>query len=709
MLGFFSDKVKKVTSLIGFRKLSTVNKEIDQDSNSEKDFIDFNFDDFEVAARARLSQLSSPSEINPIRQLLIAQISGKPQDHMEPGMQTSVFNADCENFSQGDCTQNECLEAEPRLDDQNDHSEEDIDQELEIVLPDGMHYEDHDDDRTLTLPSINENSEVDEKRDVPQSTALIVHPDAVKNASDKQEVCPRLFRADGSEMPRHRFGEYVYRKGLITLTALDAASREQAITGERIGQILVANGLLTDRDRVAAILAVSSERIAQENVARSQVPTDILDEYNIMISAETEDAVFVSTLSDEQLVSEIIGEYYLDKDIEFVSFPPNAINNFISQMKKSSSIDDSVDSKELLLDKILYRALNEKASDIHIMPRRKSYTVMFRTRGVRKIVYEGDLDEHKTMLAQIKDRSRMDLAERRKPQDGGFQIEYAGKMIDLRVATVPATEGEVVILRVLDPDRVQPRLAQLGITDVEKWRKGFSHQHGLCLICGPTGSGKTTTLNSSVKEMDRFGKAIYTIEDPVEYRIPYVNQISVNNSVGLNFATAIRSFMRADPDVIILGEVRDEETARNAIKAADTGHLVLATLHTGSIVGAVSRLKDLGIAPRELRYLLRSVLVQSLVRTVCKGCQGTGLIRETDVCPHCRGERYGGQTVVSECEYFANPEEVDRILSANETDEDRTWPTMVEDAVMKMKQGVTDEVELRRAFGAGAEMYLKGG
>ncbi|WP_315922693.1 GspE/PulE family protein [Mesorhizobium sp. SP-1A] len=525
---------------------------------------------------------------------------------------------------------------------------------------------------------------------------------------DPVPVSKKLFRPDGSEMGQHRFGQYLVEKGLVTSTHLDAASREQAVTGDRIGQILVSNGLLSDSDRVKAILATSSERIAQENVTRSKIPVEVLEDMQIIISAETEDTLYVSTATDEARVLEIIREYYGLIDVKFVSYDPSRLAGFISQMQKTTNVVDTSSTKENMLNRILYRALGEAASDIHIMPRRKSYSIMFRILGVLRIVHEGPLDEYNTMLAQVKDKASMDLAEKRKAQDGGFNIEYAGKGIDFRVATNPIADGEKVVLRVLDPDRVQPSLGKLGITDVAKWRKGFNQQHGLCLICGPTGSGKTTTLNSSIKEINRFEKSIYTVEDPVEYRIPYVTQVSVNPAVGLTFAQAIRAFMRSDPDVIVLGEVRDEETARNMIKAADTGHLVLATLHTGSIVGAVSRLRDLGVPPRELRYLLRSVLVQTLVRTVCTECHGTGEGHEGGKCLKCHGTRYTGRTVVSECEYFEDPTEVDNIINATEQNVKRTWPTMVEDAVKKMRAGVTDEYELVRVFGAAVEPYLRG-
>jgi len=506
---------------------------------------------------------------------------------------------------------------------------------------------------------------------------------------------PTLFTPDGTPKKRHRLGEWFLSKGLINRQALEAASREQEVTGDRIGQILVANGFLTDKDRIKGVLEISSERIAQENVSTTRIPAPILDELSIIISAVTDTKIFVSTMSDEEVVRRVVAEHYPEKEIEFVSFNPMAMGEFITKMKRTASTDDASEAPETMLDRTLYRALSEGASDIHIIPRRKSYTVMFRLLGVRRIVHEGPLEEFYTMMAQIKDRGRMDLAEKRKPQDGGFQFEHNGRMIDLRVASLPAAEGEICVLRVLDPDRVQPTLSQLGITRLEHWRRGFNQLHGLCLICGQTGSGKTTTLNASIKELDRFGKSIYTIEDPVEYRIPYTGQVSVNTAVGLTFSAGVRALMRADPDVIVLGEVRDEDTARNAVKAADTGHLVIATLHTGSILGAVSRLRDLGIDPRELRYLLRAVLVQTLVRVRCSHCEGGG-------CPACRGTGYSSRTVVSECEHFLDEEAVDAVIEGK-----RSWPTIAEDAVGLFRAGKTTEEELRRVFGSQVDEYLK--
>jgi len=493
---------------------------------------------------------------------------------------------------------------------------------------------------------------------------------------------------------RHRFGEWALGEGKINRQVLEATSREQEVTGEKFGQILVANGFLTDKDRIRGILTLSPERVAQENVSSSRIPVALLDEWSIIISAETESEIFVSTMSDERVVRKLIEEFYPEKSITFLSFNPPQINTFITRMQRTATIDDRSQAPETMLDRLLFRALAEGASDIHIIPRRKSYTVMFRLLGVRHIVHEGTHNEYHTVMAQLKDRARMDLAEKRKPQDGGFQFEHNGKMIDFRVASIPTAEGEISVLRVLDPDRVQPLLGELGITRVDLWRKGFNQLHGLCLICGQTGSGKTTTLNASIRELDRFGKSVYTIEDPVEYRISYVGQVSVNPAVGLNFSSGLRALMRADPDVIVIGEVRDEDTARIAIKAADTGHLVIATLHTGSIVGAVSRLRDLGIDPRELRYLLRSVLVQTLIRVVCDDCHGKG-------CPSCDHKGYTSRTVVSECEYFKDMQAVDKVIAG-----EKSWPSIVEDAVAKYRAGVTTKEELYRVFGSSVDEFL---
>ncbi len=503
---------------------------------------------------------------------------------------------------------------------------------------------------------------------------------------------------------RHSFAEYLLSKGMVDPIQINAALLEQRVNKELLGHILVRNGFMSPKDLIDAVLAHNAERIATEKVQTCRIPVERLERINTIINGETEDAVYVGTLGDEDDIRAIVEQFYPDKKIVFVAFLPDLLPDFIERMRRTSAgLDDSDVRQDEMMERLLYRALKEGASDVHIEPKLDSYAVFFRRLGERVLSHMGTLEEYNTIVSQLKDRSRMDLAERRVGQDGGFQIEYSGKYVDLRVATVPAVEGEQVIIRVLDPDRVRPKLEQLGISGVKHWRRGITRKNGLCLICGETGSGKTTTLNASVRELDRFGKKIYTAEDPVEYRIPYVGQVSMNSGVGYGFAQAIRNFMRADPDVMILGEVRDPDTARNAVKAAETGHLVIATLHTGNIISSLSRLRDLEIPPFELRFILRSVLVQTLVKVVCRSCEGHGHSRGA-VCPVCAGSGYSDRTIVSECHSFGSHTEVDEIIAmtqqGHESKGDWPWKKMIDDGIDKMLEGVTTSEEMKRNFGS---------
>ena len=482
--------------------------------------------------------------------------------------------------------------------------------------------------------------------------------------------------------------EYLLKEKLVAKEVLEAALAEQKITKERLGLILTRNGYLTRKQLLNAILTISPADIYKEFFYSTRVPPEVLTRTKTMIVNESDSTVYLATLEKERVVRIELAPYYDGLNLQFVAANHEKLADYLEDLTRM------VEDEANLAERLIRRALRENVSDIHIVPRYATYSVLFRHLGVRHLAHEGSLEEYNTLVARIKDLSRMDLAERRIPQDGSFQLEHDGKVVDLRVATLPTVNMENVVIRLLDPDRVQPSLTGLGITRVSEWRKGVSRPDGLCLICGPTGSGKTTTMNASVREMDRFAQAIYSIEDPVEYRIAYTAQTNSNPQLGLDFARAVRAFMRADPDVIIVGEVRDIETARNAIKAAETGHLVLATVHTGSIHGAVQRFRDLGVPEYELRSILRTALVQRLVRTYCPLCKGAG-------CQHCHNAGYAGRTLVSECAYFSSEREVDRLL-----EQERWWPLMMEDAVLKYKMGITSAKEIVRVFGIEAEEYI---
>lgn len=477
--------------------------------------------------------------------------------------------------------------------------------------------------------------------------------------------------------------------GLVTRDALAAAAREQEVTGRSLGDILVKNGFVRHKDLVEAMLQAAPGMVQEERAFVPNIPAEALAATGTMIVAETETRLYAATLSSQAIAAQAIARHD-PREIVFVPASLERVDAYLAEAERMAA-----NTEESKLDRMIYEALAFGVSDVHIVPRRETYTVFFRYLGIRQIHHEGPMDEYHVITARIKDRARMDLSERRIPQDGGFQTEHRGRFVDLRVATIPAVHGEHVIIRVLDPESVNIRLPALGITRLEEWRKGVSRADGLCLVCGPTGSGKTTTLNATLRELDRFGRSIYTVEDPVEYHLPYIGQVTINPAVGLDFSRAIRAFMRADPNVIVLGEIRDEETSRNMARAAETGHLVLATLHTGSIRGAVQRLQDLGVDARELRYLLRCVLVQRLIRVYCAHCRGAG-------CPRCLGTGYGARTIVSECAYFHDEGTVSRML-----DGERFWPSIVEDAVMKYRQGLTSKREIERVFGGEVQRLLE--
>ncbi|WP_231370143.1 GspE/PulE family protein [Thioalkalivibrio sp. ALE16] len=449
-----------------------------------------------------------------------------------------------------------------------------------------------------------------------------------------------------------------------------------------MGKILVRNGFIRQDTLVETLRHTNPGMLMRESTLMPGLPASVLAETRSMIVAELPDTVYVATLKPKGMTRRRLRPYMGGRDIQFVPASPQRVDDYLEKAQRANANDGG------MLEWMLRKALDNNASDLHIMPRMHSYTVLSRQMGVRELMHEGTMDEYNSLTAQIKDRARMDMAERRIPQDGGFSVEHNGRIVDLRVATVPTTEGETIIIRLLDPDRVNPVLDHLGITRINEFRKAMSRAEGLCLICGPTGSGKTTTLNAAVREMEVLERAIYSVEDPVEYRIPYVGQVATNDSVGLDFARAVRAFMRSDPDVILVGEIRDLETARNAVKAAETGHLVMGTLHTSSVRGAIGRLRDIGVEPHELRYLLRGVMAQRLVRTVCNECNGAG-------CDACGNKRYAGRSIVSEVAYLPDEESVDRVIAG-----ECWWPSMIDDVRVKLEEGLTDLQEVRRVFGA---------
>ncbi len=295
------------------------------------------------------------------------------------------------------------------------------------------------------------------------------------------------------------------------------------------------------------------------------------------------------------------------------------------EIPESSELMDGDDDAPVirLINAILSQAVREKASDIHIEPYEEKLSVRFRIDGVLTEVLTPKLVLAPLLVSRIKVMARLDIAEKRLPQDGRISVKLAGHAIDIRVSTIPSTEGERVVLRLLDKQAGQLQLSQLAMPPSirEGFNRALARPHGIILVTGPTGSGKSTTLYAGLGELNDTTRNILTIEDPVEYRVPGIGQTQVNTRVDMTFARGLRAILRQDPDVVMVGEIRDSETASIAVQASLTGHLVLSTLHTNTAVGAITRLRDMGVEPFLLSSSLLAVLAQRLVRLLCVHCK----------------------------------------------------------------------------------------
>lgn len=307
------------------------------------------------------------------------------------------------------------------------------------------------------------------------------------------------------------------------------------------------------------------------------------------------------------------------------------IKDFVDLEEAAAALEESADLLDSendapiirLLNSILAEALKEQVSDIHIEPYEREAVVRFRLDGVLRTVLKPSVKIAPLLISRIKVMSRLDIAEKRLPQDGRMTVKLGGRSIDLRISTMPASYGERVVMRLLDNDAGKMQTDDLGMPADTKARleKLIQRPHGIILVTGPTGSGKTTTLYAALQQMNRQERNIMTVEDPVEYDLPGISQTQINMRAGMTFAKGLRAILRQDPDVILIGEIRDKETAEIATQASLTGHLVLSTLHTNTASGAITRLQDIGIDSFLLASTIRGIVAQRLLRKLCITCR----------------------------------------------------------------------------------------
>ncbi|MBI5298948.1 MAG: type II secretion system ATPase GspE [Deltaproteobacteria bacterium] len=377
-----------------------------------------------------------------------------------------------------------------------------------------------------------------------------------------------------------------------------------------------------------------------------------------------------------------------------------------------------------LVNSLMFRAVKQKASDIHIEPFEKDLAVRFRIDGVLYDVMHPPKRAQNSIISRVKIMAGLNIAEKRIPQDGRIRIKIAGKDIDIRVSTIPTAFGESVVMRLLDKTSVLIDVETLGFIgkNLEYIRSVINKDHGIILVTGPTGSGKTTTLYSCLSKINSTELKIITVEDPVEYQLPGINQMQVNPKIDLTFATGLRAFLRQDPDVIMVGEIRDRETAEIAIQASLTGHLVLSTIHTNDAAATVTRLIDMGVEPFLVSSSVICIIAQRLIRSVCKDCARKYTPEEVELkkigltledlkgrqfyrpvgCPNCLETGYSGRTGIHEVMMIDDAIRAEIVKGSDASSikkvaQAQGMKTIREDAAQKVLMGWTTVEEIMRA------------
>ncbi len=451
-----------------------------------------------------------------------------------------------------------------------------------------------------------------------------------------------------------RLGNDLVENGYITRSQLEEATRRSREEGIHLGESLIElnfisrellNEFLEDR---LSIPTIDLKDYDIDMAAASLIREETARKYRIMPLFEIEEVITVAMADPFDIFAIEQIEGITDKVVEPVltsgesvvhaidSFwgAESDIDNVIDGLNEEMEIEDAEGIKEedieveagpivKLVDSIIRNAVDADASDIHLEPGSNRLRVRYRIDGLLQNISSLDYKLYSPVATRIKYMTRMDIGMRRKPQDGKIHLDDGPGNIDLRVSTYPTVHGEKVVLRILDLSRARVDMEKLGFQEkiLSRYRKVIAHNTGVVLVTGPTGSGKTTTLYSTLSELRGEHVNITTIEDPVEYQMEGINQGQVNQKAGVTFASALRAIVRQDPDIILVGEIRDRETAELAIRAALTGHLVFSTLHTNTAAGAITRLIDMGIEPFLLASTVRGVLGQRLIRRICPRCK----------------------------------------------------------------------------------------
>ena len=508
------------------------------------------------------------------------------------------------------------------------------------------------------------------------------------------------------------FGDWLIQQEAITVEQLDSALNEQKTNGGRIGQSLVRLKVLSDDELTRNLaeylnfdyISLADLSVLDKDVAR-RIPENIAKRFGVLATEETDEYIIVAMSDPLDVIAVDTVSVKLKQPIKTVLAAENEIQRAIEYIYHGTDVEEqqlrdlvdleiSSDDDDLLenalemeissaaeaedapvirfVDLMLSQAIKSRASDIHIEPQERTMNIRMRIDGMLTDMVPPARKMQAAVIARIKILSEMDISDRRLPQDGRFKIKRGrGKSdIDVRVSSLPTIYGEKIVMRILDKGAVQHDLNMLGLEPklLDEFKSTLAQPHGIIIVTGPTGSGKSTTLYSALNELRDPHKNISTVEDPVEYRLAGINQTQIKPSIGLSFASCLRTLLRQDPDIVLIGEIRDKETMEIAIKASLTGHLVLSTFHTNDAPSALSRLVYMGLEPYLLGSSLNLILAQRLVRKICDNCKSPTDLPEAQIrklgltpeqlasatfyqgtgCTECDGSGYRGRVPIFE-------------------------------------------------------------
>lgn len=559
------------------------------------------------------------------------------------------------------------------------------------------------------------------------------------------------------QLQRKRLGDILIEAGRLNQAQLERALAAQKEQGGRLGKVLVSLGILREEDILGALekqlgfVRLDLNEVVIHADAVEAVPLALAERYWVMpvkkegrrLTLAMTDPTNFFAMDDIRLISgvEVVPVLATERDIREAirrhygvkGAVQKAVNRLRPEEAETPAVQQVNNSEDApiisIVNSLISQAVKEKASDIHIEPLDDLVRVRYRIDGILREVVTFPKHTHAPILSRIKIMSEMDIAEKRLPQDGRININENGREVDIRVSTLPTIQGEKVVMRILDRRAVVLNMNSLGISSVNMplFQQLYAYSYGMVLVTGPTGSGKSTTLYSILAEINAPSKNIITVEDPVEYRMSGINQVQVNVKAGLTFANGLRSILRQDPNVIMVGEIRDRETADIAVRAALTGHLVFSTIHTNDAAGAITRLIDMGVEPFLVASSVLGVVAQRLVRTICPECKEAyelpsdaservfmGMAADEPItlyrgkgCSHCNFTGYKGRVAIHEVLLLTpalRGSVVQQVSSDELTAAAKQYGliSMKEDGIAKALSGKTTiEEVIRVAYGSG--------